>query len=96
MNVAMRYIVFADDMVSCLNHGQNVSHVGNTCCLFDFTVLWARVRMGHVCQNVARNPMMPLCFICSSLCFAIHLMDRIDVIASCMMFRKPMYLLKPL
>ena len=62
-----------------------------------FTVLlWARVRMGHVCPRFARNPMMPLCFICFSLCVAIHLMDRIDVIVSCMIMREPMGFLKPL
>ena len=40
--------------------------------------------------------MMPLCFICFSLCFAIHLMDCMDVIVSCMIFGEPMSLLKPL
>ena len=40
--------------------------------------------------------MRPLCFICFSLCVAIHLMDRIDVIVSCMIIREPMSFLKPL
>ena len=40
--------------------------------------------------------MMPLCFICFSLCFAIQLMDRIEVIVSCLIFREPMSLVKPL
>ena len=40
--------------------------------------------------------MMPLCFICFSLFVAIHLIDCIDVIVSCMMIRKPTSLLKPL
>ena len=40
--------------------------------------------------------MMPLCFICVSLCIAIHLMDRMDVIVSCMIIREPVSLLKPL
>ena len=38
-------------MVSCLIDAENISHVGNPCCLFHFTVLWARVRMGHVCPT---------------------------------------------
>ena len=40
--------------------------------------------------------MMPLCFICFPLCFAIHLMDRMDVIVSCTIICEPMSLLKPL
>ena len=40
--------------------------------------------------------MMSLCFICFSFCVAIHLMDRIDVIVSCMIIREPMSLLRPL
>ena len=40
--------------------------------------------------------MMPLCFICFFLCVAIHLMDRIDVIVSCMIIREQLGLLKPL
>ena len=40
--------------------------------------------------------MMPLCFICSSLCFAIYLMVGIDVIASCMNFCEPLCFLKSL
>ena len=35
-------------------------------------------------------------FICFSLCVALHFMDRIDVIVSCMMIREPISLLKPL
>ena len=35
-------------------------------------------------------------FVCFPLCVAIHLMDRIDVIVSCMIIREPMSLLKPL
>ena len=38
--------------------------------------------------------MMQLCFTCFSLCFAIHLKDRMDVIVSCMIFGEPMILLK--
>ena len=33
-----------------------------------------------------------MCFICFSLCVAIHLMDRVDVIVSCMIIREPMSL----
>ena len=40
--------------------------------------------------------MMPSCFISFSLCVAIHSMDRIDVIVSCMIIRESMSLLKPL
>ena len=35
-------------------------------------------------------------FYCFSLCVAIHLMDGIDAIVSCMIIREPMSLLKPL
>ena len=40
--------------------------------------------------------MMTLCLICFSLCVAIHLTDRIDVILSRMIIREPMCLLKRL
>ena len=40
--------------------------------------------------------MMPLCFICLCFCVAIHLMDGIHVIVSCMIIREPMSFLKPL
>ena len=96
MYVAIPYFVFMEAMVSWLISGENIPYVWNPCCLLHFTVLWARVRMGHVCPSFTRNPMMPLYFICFSLCSAIHLMDRINVIASCMITRKPMSLLKPL
>ena len=96
MYVAMTYFVFMEAMVSWLINGENISYVFNPCCLLQFTVLLARVRMGHMCPIFARHPMMPLCFICSSSCFAIHLMDCIDVIASCMIFREPVRLLRPL
>ena len=39
------------------------------------------------------NECIVLYMIC--ICFAIHLIERIDVIASCMIFREPMCLLKP-
>ena len=39
--------------------------------------------------------MRPLCFICFSLCVAIHFMERIDVIVSFMIIREPIRLLKP-
>ena len=96
MYVAMPYFVFMEAMVSWLINGENISYVWNPCCLLHFTVLWARVRMGHACPSFARNPLMPLCLICSSLCFAIHLMGCIDVIAPCKIFREPMCLLKSL
>ena len=96
MYVAIAYFVFMEAMVSWLINGENIPYVWNPCCLLHFTVLWARVRMGHVCPSFARNPMMPLCFICFSLWVAIHLMDRIDVMVSCMIIREPMSLLKPL
>ena len=94
MNVAIPYFVFMEAMVSWLINGENIPYVWNPCCLLYFTVLWARVRMGHVCPSFARVPMMPLCFICFSLCVAIHLMDRIDVVVPCMIIREPMSLLK--
>ena len=47
-----------------------------------------------VYPSFARNPMMPLCFVCFSLCVAIQLMDHIDLIVSCMSIREPMSLLK--
>ena len=79
MYVAIPYFVFMEAMVSWLIYGENIPYGWNPCCLLHFTVLWARVRMGHVCRSFARNPMMPLCFICFSLCVAIHLKDRIDL-----------------
>ena len=96
MYVAIPYFVYMEAMVSWLINGESILYVWNPCCLLHFTVFWARVRMGHVCPSFARNPMMPLCFICFSLCVAIHLMDHIDVIVSCMIIREPMSLLKPL
>ena len=39
---------------------------------------------------------MPLCLICFALCVAIHFMDSIDVIMSCMILREATSLLKPL
>ena len=96
MYVAMLYFVFMEAMVSWLINGDNIPYVWNPCCLLHFIILWARVRMGHLCQSFARNTMMPLCLICFSLCGAIHLMDRIDVIVSCMIIREPMNFLKPL
>ena len=79
MYVAIPYFVFREDMVSWLINGENILYVWNPSCLLHFPVLWARVGMGHVCSSFARNPVMPLSFICFSLCVAIHLMDRIDV-----------------
>ena len=96
MYVAIPYFVFMEAMVSWLISGENIPYVWNPRCLLHFTVLWARVRMGHACPSFARNPMMPLCFICFSFCVAIHLMDRIDVIVSCMIICEPMSLFKPL
>ena len=77
--VAMSWFVFRGARVSWLINGENISYDWNPCCLLHFTVLWARVRMGHVCPSFTRNPSMPLCFICFSLCVAIHLMDRIEL-----------------
>ena len=73
-----------------------ISYVWNPCHSLHFTVLWAKLRMGHVCPSFARNEMMLLCFIWLSLCVAIHLTDRIDVIVSCMIIRERISLLKPL
>ena len=96
MYVAIPYFVVMEAMVSWLIIGENIHYVWNPCCFLHFTIMWARVRMGHVCPSFARNPMMPLCLICFSLCVAIHLMDRTNVIVSCMIIREPMSLLKPL
>ena len=68
MYVATPYFGFMEAMVLWLISGENVSYVWNPCCLPQFTVLWARVRMGRVCPSFARNPMMPLFFMCFSLC----------------------------
>ena len=95
MYVAMLYFVSMQAMVSWLTNGENIPYVCNPCWLLHFTVLRTRVSMGHVCQIFARNPMRPLCFICFSLCVAIHLMDCINVIVSCMIIPEPMSLLKP-
>ena len=79
MYVAIPYFVFMEAMMSWLIYREGIPYVWNPCCLLHFIVLWARVRMGHVCPSFARNPMMPLCFTCFSLCVPIHLMDRIDL-----------------
>ena len=79
MHVAMPCFVFMGALVLWLINGENISYDWNPCFLLVFTVLWARVRMGHVCPSFARYPMMPLCFICFSLCVAIHLMDCIGL-----------------
>ena len=94
--VVIPYFLFMEAMVSSLINGENIPYVWNPCCVPHFTVLWARIRMGHVCLSFARNPMLSLRFICFYLCVAIHLMDRIEVMVSCMIFREPMSLLKPL
>ena len=86
----MPYFVFMEAMVSWSINGENIFYVWNPCCLLQFTVLWARVRMGHVCPSFARNPMMLLCFICFSLCVTIHVIDGINVLVSCMIIHKPM------
>ena len=96
MYVAIPYFVIMEAIVSWLINGENIPYVWNPCCLLHVTVLWARVRMGHVCASFARKPLMPLCFTCFSLCVAIHVMDRINVIVSCMIIREPMSLLTPL
>ena len=96
MYVAVPYFPFMEAMVSWLINGENIPFVWNPCCLLHFTVLWARVRIDHVCPSFARNPMMPLCFICFSLFVAIHLMDRIHVTVACMIIREAMSFLKPL
>ena len=44
MYVATPYDVFMEAMVPCLINGVNTSHVWNPCFLFDFAVLWARVK----------------------------------------------------
>ena len=96
MYVAMPYLVFMESMVSWLINGENISYAWNPCCLLPFTVLWANVRMGHVCSSFSRNPLMPLYFICFFVCGTIHLMYRIDVIVSCMIIGESMSLLTPL
>ena len=96
MYVAMPYFVFMEAMVSWLINREHIPYVWSPCCLLHFTVLWARVRMGHVCPSFTRNPMMPLWFICFSLCVAIHLVDRIHVIVSCMIILEPISVVKPL
>ena len=67
MYVAMPYLVFMEAMVSGLINGSNIPYFRKPCCLLHLTVLWARVRMGHLCPSFARNPTMPLClyaFLC--------------------------------
>ena len=67
MYVVIPYFAFMEAMVSWLNNGENISDVWNPCWSLHFTVLWARVRMGHVCSSFARIPMRPLClyaFLC--------------------------------
>ena len=94
MYVAMPFFVFMVAMVRWLINGENISYVLNPCCLLHCSVLWARVTMGYVCPCFVRNPMLPLCFICFSLCFAIQLINCIDVFASCIIFCEAMCLLK--
>ena len=96
MNVAMPYFVFMEAMESYLIHGGSTSHVWNSCCLHHFTVLSAKVRMNHVYRSFRQNSMIALCCRSFLLCFTMHLMDRIDVIVSCMIFGAPMCFLKPL
>ena len=64
MYVAMPYFAFMEAMVSWLINGENIPYVWHPCCLLHFSVLWANVRMGHVCPSFVRSPMRPLCFIC--------------------------------
>ena len=59
MYVAIPYFGFMEAMVSWLINGENISYVWNPCWLLHFTVLWGRVRMGHVCPSFARIPMRP-------------------------------------
>ena len=96
MYVTIPYFVFMEAMVSWLINDENIPYVWNACCSLRFSILWARVRMGHVSPSFAWNPMVPLCLICFYLCVAIHLMDRINVIVSCMIIREPVNLLKSL
>ena len=93
MYVALPFFVFMEAMGSWLIKGENTPYVWNPCYLLHFTVLWAKVSLR---PSFARNPIMPLCFICFSFCVAIHLMDHMDVIASCMRIREPMSLVQPL
>ena len=51
---------------------------------------------GPCVPELREDPNEAILFVCFSLCVAIHLMDRIDVIVSCMIIREPMSLLKPL
>ena len=88
--------VFMEAMVSSLIHSENISHFSNQCCLSHFTALSARVKMGHVCPSFIGNPMMPLFCICFSLCFAMHLIDCISVVVSCMILHEAMCFFKPL
>ena len=86
--------MFMEAMVSWLINGEKISYVWKPCRALHFTVLWARLGRGNVCPSFVRNPMISLCYIRASLCFAIHQMDHIEVIASCMIFRESMCLLK--
>ena len=52
MYVAVLYLVFMEAMVSWLINSENVSYVWNPCFLLYFTLLWAKVRMGHVLKPV--------------------------------------------
>ena len=58
MYVAMPYFVFMEAMASWLINGENIPYVWNPWCLLHFTVLSARVTMGHVCPSFAGNLMM--------------------------------------
>ena len=79
IDVAMPHFAFMESIVSWLINGENISYVVKLCCLLHFTVLWARVRISHLCPSFARNPMMPLCFINFHFCFTIHAMDCIEL-----------------
>ena len=82
MYVAILYFVFIEAMVSWLINGECILYVWNSCCLLQCV------------PKLRENSMMPLCFICFSLCGPIHLMDRIDVIVSCMIIRERLSLLR--
>ena len=61
MYVAMPYFVFMEAIVSCLIPAENIYHIWNWCFLLSFAIMWARVKLGHLCPNFRGNLKIGLC-----------------------------------
>ena len=63
MYVAIPYVVFMEAIVSCWIHAEIIYHIWNPCFLLYFAIMWARVKLDHLCPSFRGNSKVGLCCI---------------------------------